>query len=132
MQDESWWKHTETQLRDLLKTDFKYLRDCGSTDHGLLATFAICERIGDKKFAISVDVNEIKTLRDDEVRDLLQRRIHDVMNNKRELVTKSELGVRDVLCSCRGCNWGASVKPEAVQETFHSHRCEDFPIRKVG
>jgi hypothetical protein len=80
MQDESWWKHAETLLKDLLRTDFKSLRNCGSGDHGLFATFIICEREGEKKFAISVGVNEgqVNALKENETRDLLRRKIRDV------------------------------------------------------
>jgi len=55
-------------------------------------------------------------------------------NNKRELIAKLGSGAQKVMCSCRGCSWEASVKPtdEEAQKAFDSHRCEDFPVKKVG
>jgi hypothetical protein len=55
-------------------------------------------------------------------------------NNKRELIARTGLGAQGIMCFCKGCNWQASVKPtdEEAQKAFDSHRCEDFPVKKVG
>jgi ketol-acid reductoisomerase len=55
-------------------------------------------------------------------------------DSKRELIATLGYGAQGVVCSCKGCDWGASVKPadEEAQKAFDSHRCEDFPVKKVG
>ena len=55
-------------------------------------------------------------------------------DSKRELIATLGYGAQGVVFSCKGCDWGASVKPadEEAQKAFDSHRCEDFPVKKVG
>ena len=47
--------------------------------------------------------------------------------NKRELIVETKPGSQGYMCSCKGCNWKASVKAtdEEAQKAFESHRCEE-------
>jgi hypothetical protein len=117
---EPWWKRTETLFKDLLKTDFKYLRDCGPTDYGLSETFVICEREGDKKYAISVDATEINVLKDNEVRDLLRSKIQDATTKQKK---RGPLAYDKLEEPCSECG-----KPINVNDTKGRHCGHAVPL----